>query len=450
MTYISEILSSGFGTDKFWSAFEIIVSVYEAFVIMHFICALFDHNFKSKKGMIIYLLGTSAAAAYSLVLNRIFLYEGLAGFAYAINFFVFSLIFLHGKVVTKIYAAVFTDLCLICLSAIAVNLSSVIFKCDINTLYTEKNLARLVMIIIGQTLLFCTFVVVLKIYKKSRMNLGKKEWIFITVIFSVSFISIAAIQSTLQQNVLSRQYIGFLMAAELGLILINIICFYMMSLLSSSHKAAEELSALKQQEELRRQYAENIKYRYDEIRRIRHDMKQSYTVLETLLSENHTEEAIAYIHAGKSAITKTEVLINVGNDFVNSILNSKLSTAKQRGIEVICSSVRDLSGIEAVDLCTLLGNLLDNAIEAAEKCPDEKRLIEIKITSSEDKTVIQTTNSIESSVLDKNSEMSSTKENPSEHGFGVKSIRLIAKKYSGTVNYFEDEGTLSCRVVLYR
>lgn len=260
------------------------------------------------------------------------------------------------------------------------------------------------------------------------MNLGRKEWIFIITIFMVSFFSIAAIQITLQKNDLSEQYIGILMSAELGLILINVICFFMMSILSNSHKAAEELSVLKQQDEIRKQYAENVKYRYDEIRRMRHDMKQSYAVLETLLSENRTTEAMEYIRSGRSAIAKTEVLVDVGNDFVNSILNSKLSTAKQLGIEVICSSVKDISEIEAVDLCTLLGNLLDNAIEAAEQCPPEKRLIEVKITSSDGKLIIHTMNSIKSSVLDENSELRSTKENPLEHGFGVKSILLIAKK----------------------
>lgn len=103
-----------------------------------------------------------------------------------------------------------------------------------------------------------------------------------------------------------------------------------------------------------------------------------------------------------------------------------------------------------MDLCTLLGNLLDNAIEAAEQCLSENCLIEVKITNSDEKLIIQVTNSIKDSVLSENSELISTKNNPLEHGFGVSSIRLISKKYSGTVNYFEEDGILSCRVILYR
>lgn len=436
--------------DKLWTGFEFFITVFEAFVIMHFVCAFFDHSFSSKKGRIIYICASLCYALMVLIINSITSYEGWIGVVYSIYILVFSLIFLRGRLLIKIFVSIFTDICLISVSTFAVNLISVVFKNDVDTIYSEKTLPRFLMIIIDQLILFYLFAVFLRIFKKSKMNFGKKEWSFIITIFVASFLSLAAIQITLQKNDLSEQYIGILMVAELGLILINIICFFMMSILNNSHKAAEELSILKQQDEIRKQYAENVKYRYEEIRRIRHDMKQSYTVLETLLSENRTEEAIDYIRSGRSAIAQTEVLVDVGNDFVNSILNSKLSTAKQLGIEVICSSVKDISGIEAVDLCTLLGNMLDNAIEAAQQCPPEKSLIEVKITSSEGKLVIQVTNSIKCSVLKVNSELKSTKQNPSEHGFGVKSIRLIAKKYFGSAKYFEEDDTLSCRVILYR
>lgn len=436
--------------DKLWIGFEFLVTVFEAFVIMHFVCAFFDHSFSSKKGRTIYICASVCYAFMVLTINSITSYEGLIGVIYSVYILIFSLIFLQGKVVTKIFISILTNLCLVSVNAFVTSLISIVLKNDVELIYTEKTISRFLMIVIVQALLLLVFSLILKIFKKKNVNLGKTEWFFILIIFIISFLSIAAIHITLQKNDLSEQYIGFLIAAELGLILINIACFFMMSILSNNHKAAEELSILKQQEEIRKQYAENVKYRYDEIRRIRHDMKQSYTVLETLLSENRTSEAMEYIRAGRSAISKTEVLVDVGNDFVNSILNSKLSTAKQLGIEVICSSVKDISGIEAVDLCTLLGNLLDNAIEAAEQCLSENCLIEVKITNSDEKLIIQVTNSIKDSVLSENSELISTKNNPLEHGFGVSSIRLISKKYSGTVNYFEEDGILSCRVILYR
>lgn len=280
--------------DKLWIGFEFFVTVFEAFVIMHFVCAFFDHSFSSKKGRIIYICASLCYALMVLIINSTTSYEGWIGAVYSIYILVFSLIFLRGKLLIKIFVSIFTDICLISVSTFAVNLISVVFKNNVDEIYSEKTLPRFLMIIIDQLILFYVFAVFLRIFKKSKMNFGKKEWTFIITIFVASFLSLAAIQITLQKNDLSEQYIGILMAAELGLILINIICFFMMSILSNSHKAAEELSVMKQQDEIRKQYAENVKYRYDEIRRIRHDMKQSYTVLETLLSENRTSEAIDY------------------------------------------------------------------------------------------------------------------------------------------------------------
>ncbi len=436
--------------DKLWTVFEFLVTVFEAFVIMHFVCAFFDHNFTSRKGKLIYVGGSVCYAFMALIINSLTPYEGLIGIFYSVYIFVFSLKFLRGSVVTKIFVSIFADLCLICINTFVVNLFWVLYEGDVDMIYSENTLPRFFMVIIVQVLLFNIFALFLKTFKKSGIDLGIKEWIFIILVFAVSFLSLAAIQITIRKNFLLKRYVAMLMAVEFSLILINVISSFMIFVLNSSHKAAEELSVIKQQDEQRRQYAENIRYRYDEIRRIRHDMKQSYTVLETLLSQNQISEALEYIRAGKSAISKTEVIIDVGNEFVNSILNTKLSAAKQLGIEVICSCAKDISGIEAADMCTLLGNMLDNAIEAAEQCPPEKRLIEVKITSSDGKVVIHAMNSIKGSVLDENNELKTTKQDSDEHGFGVKSIRLIAKKYSGTVNYFEENGELGCRVVLYR
>lgn len=436
--------------NNLWRGFEFLVTVYEAFVIIHFVCVFFDHNFSSHRGRIIYISASFGYALMVLIINTITSYEGLIGIVYSVYILIFSLFFLQGKVITKIFISILTNVCLISVNALITSLFSLIFKNNVDLIYTERSLSRFLMIIIVQAFLLLVFSLILRIFKKTKMSLGRIEWTFILTIFAISFLSIAAIHITLQQTSLVEQYIALLMIAELGFILINIICFFMMSILSRSHKAAEELSILKQQDVIRKQYAENVKCRYDEIRRIRHDMKQSFTVLESLILDNRTAEAVEFIRAGKSSITKTEVLVDVGNDFVNSILNSKLSTAKEHGIEVICSSVKDISGIEIMDLCTLLGNLLDNAIEAAEKCSPEKRSIELKITSSEGKIVIHILNSIKSSVLSKNSEMRSTKNDSADHGFGVKSIRLIAGKYHGSVNYYEENDTLNCQVVLYR
>ena len=235
--------------------------------------------------------------------------------------------------------------------------------------------------------------------------------------------------------------------AEISSVILFVASFYIIFALSRSNKESEELHILRQQHQYRIQYANNIKMQYDEIRRIRHDMKQSYSVIESLISDEKYTEASKYIESNINNFGKSEILIDVGNDFVNAILNSKLTFAKSIGIEVICSSTSNIQGIDDTDLCNLLGNMLDNAIEACEQCKGEK-LIEASISIRENKCIIIVSNSVESEIMKNNKALETTKKDAKNHGFGVKSIRTIAEKYGGLVNFYQEKSLFNCQVVL--
>ncbi len=104
-------------------------------------------------------------------------------------------------------------------------------------------------------------------------------------------------------------------------------------------------------------------------------------------------------------------------------------------------------GDNEYDLCNLIGNMLDNAIEAAEKV-DSGAAVEVSIFSDKYQLIITVSNSILQSVLRNNSDLKTTKNETSSHGFGIKSIRAIAKKYDGLVDFYEENITFFCRVIL--
>lgn len=241
-----------------------------------------------------------------------------------------------------------------------------------------------------------------------------------------------------------------LMVAELGLILINMVCWYITISFSRSNRHEEELLLLNKQNEYSHQYAEIVKEQYEQTRRLRHDMKQYCTVLGGLIVDKKYDEARALISENYKNISHSEVVVDVGNDFVNSILNAKLTLTKSLGIDVICSAEKDLSGIDSADLCNLIGNLLDNAIEAAQNCEPEKRSIELNISSSISRLNITVRNSIQSSVLNIDPSLKSTKHNSEEHGFGIKTIKYIAEKYNGTTDFYEEGTIFISRIELYK
>lgn len=434
-------------TDFLWNIFELTVNIYDALIIMYFICASFNLDFKLKKGRMTYLLSVIIMSALITSLNTLTMYEGLFGLIYSAYFFVFSVFCLKGTIAKKLFISILTNVILISVNAGIGNLISYVFKNELEKIYSEHCLSRFLFIIIVQGLLAYVFSIVLRFTKKDKATLCPKEWVLILSLLGISFLIFAAIHITILNSEISVNYVNVLMACEFGIILINIVCYVITVNMSIMRTKEEELTYIAQQNEYSRKYAETVNEQYGAVCRIRHDMKQYCAVLDALISSGENDKAREFISQTNNEISQTEVLIDVGNVFVNSILNAKLSSAKTKGIEVICSVDKKIDGVSDTDLCSLLGNLLDNAIESAEQCLSDMKLIELSITSTSDTLNITVTNSIISPVLNDNPKLLTTK-NSSGHGFGTKTIQAIAEKYNGSVDFYEKELTFTSRVTL--
>ena len=195
---------------------------------------------------------------------------------------------------------------------------------------------------------------------------------------------------------------------------------------------------------------QTVKMQYEQTRRLRHDMKQFYTILDKLISDNKLDEAKSFIADSYQSVIVTDVVVDVGNDYINALLNAKLTEAKSVGISVICSVTRDIKGYENADLCNLIGNLLDNAIEAAKKCDEEMRSIEFNLSSSDNRLNIIVRNSIKDSVISNNQNFITTKKNKFNHGYGMKTIKFITEKYGGTTDFYEEGNIFVAHIVIYQ
>ena len=116
---------------------------------------------------------------------------------------------------------------------------------------------------------------------------------------------------------------------------------------------------------------------------------------------------------------------------------SKISEAKNKGIEFF-HEIDNLKGmeIEDIDLCSLLANLLDNAIEACEKINDKKSLIVLKIKNRQSIFIIQLTNSVKKEMLEKTEIFKTDKKDIHIHGWGMRSIDQVICKYGGSKEYY--------------
>ena len=436
--------------DILWLIIEWGTNLFQSFLCIHFIIVSFDNKCKILNAKKVHIIGTLFMTTVVTLLNYITIYEGLLGVIYSMCFFLFAYIFLHGSILKKIFISVFTNICLIVAATIVSNLLLSFIKNDLSYIYTEQCLERLLYMIITTALIAYIFAISKRFTSGKKESLKIKEWILILSVLGISFFIVAIMQITILDAEIDKEKLNLLMVSELGIILINILCLYITVNLNETHKREEQLIIDKRRSEYGQQYAQTIKEQYEQTRRLRHDMKQYASAMQALIKGGKLNEAEELAEQQTESLSRIETVINVNNDFLNAILNSKLSFAKSKEIDVLCSIENDISGIDDIDLCNLIGNLLDNAILAAEKCDPESRLIEIKITSAASRLVTIVRNSICDSVLRENPELKSTKADSAEHGFGIKTIKYIAEKYNGKFDYYEEGLIFISRVELHK
>ena len=215
----------------------------------------------------------------------------------------------------------------------------------------------------------------------------------------------------------------------LFLFISQIIFIYNMEIFSQEMKnkfiLVEELNYKK--------YEEHIIEMYQEMRAWRHDLRNHVNVVLGLLELDEKNKAIEYINEVESRTNKFESYIYTNNILIDSLLSNKVNTAKEKNINLnlkinIISEIK----ISNVDLCTLIGNLMDNAIEACEKVKGYK-FINMVIISENNLLVIRVKNSSDGKLKKIKGKFITTKQE-SGHGFGLIQIDNIVKKFNGYIN----------------
>ena len=126
--------------DILWSFFELIVTIFEEFVIIHFICKFLGYNFLTLKSKIIYVSGSLVRAVVVTVANHLFVFESWLGLIYMTYWFVFALLFLEGKFLYKLFVVLFTNLIVFFSNSLISSSISAIFNSEVNIVYSQPNL----------------------------------------------------------------------------------------------------------------------------------------------------------------------------------------------------------------------------------------------------------------------------------------------------------------------
>ena len=212
-------------------------------------------------------------------------------------------------------------------------------------------------------------------------------------------------------------------------------------------KLVDRRIAAYQRELIAIHYAE-VENMYRQMRGWRHDYRSHIQVMKAHAAQGEWEALRAYLDQLEDDLSTVDTVVKTGNPMADAILNSKISLARSRHIQVRSdASVPVALDISELDLCVILGNLFDNAIEASLALPEEERLIRVYIDRKGEQLYISFTNFTASGKREKREgRFRSTK--GEGHGFGLVRMDAIIERLGGYLTRNSEEGAFTTEILL--
>ncbi len=191
-----------------------------------------------------------------------------------------------------------------------------------------------------------------------------------------------------------------------------------------------------------------IQNMYKQVRGWRHDYRNHIQNMKIQLAQGNYAELDSYLDSLADDLATVDTVIKTGNVMADAILNSKLSVAEKLNIRInVKANIPNGIPLSDVELCAVLGNLLDNAAEACAKLPESDRFMRIYIGCLKNQLYMSVQNSA-GDVKKIAGHYLSTKQSDGEHGYGIFRIDRVAKKYGGYVNRQNEEGVFATEIMI--
>ena len=223
----------------------------------------------------------------------------------------------------------------------------------------------------------------------------------------------------------------------ISIFMVSTISIYLLYKVVRRSKDMLDTNLRLQQAEMSLQLNQDMASVVENLRALRHDMNNHMSILQGLVSMQAYDEVSSYLSSITEELQVANTYQFIDNKVLSVLLNSKLSKATQQGIKVDTEILCGTLPLNDKDLCSLIGNILENAIEAASKHPEP--YIFFSIRKARDTYCIDCDNTYSVKPIIDGSRFISTKENTVYHGFGTKNIRAVVNEYQGSVDFIVDE-----------
>ena len=417
----------------------------ECVIITYFLCKYFGfryHDYAIVKSSLFFII----IAIYDYASGRYIPSEFVAFWGFFLLTFLFSFIFLKGNVLEKIATCALTFILIASINLPILAISSAITNQYPDAILNSNGKTDVLILdtFFSKIIYFGVLQAILLFRRKEKIVLKAKEWIVIIASFIISIL-IASLVRLLLITHITQPFFYFFIA--LCLTALDLIILLFIIWVNRSISIREENLQIRLRLEKQEKETKLINEKYEEISMLRHDFKKHLHNIDKLLDSNELNNARNYLKGLLEQQDKSLLrTIHSDQTILDSLINEKIQEAKETGIDITCRLITTIPDKLQMDVCSILTNLIDNAIENSPSSMNSRIIIIIQQSHGYYRITVK--NTISHSVLKYNHDLHTKKQNREQHGWGLKSVRRIAESHGGRVDVYEENNMFIVAAIL--
>lgn len=306
--------------------------------------------------------------------------------------------------------------------------------------FGQQGISRIIGMVGTKIIYFWIVVLVSKLLGKKIRDVQIKHWILIFLMPVISTIILYIVYNDLLKSVLGKEIIIYCISV-VGLLYINFAVFDFFE----TYQKQIKLTVLEQLVEIENKNYKLIEKSYNDMRKLKHDISNQVNVINDLFKHDDKRSAELVLKRIYESIDNAGAVCYTGEPIIDSIINIKIKEARTYGIKVTSRINVKYFNIDSVEICRILGNALDNAIEGCQRSENSEYNIHISIQQIENKIAIEVSNS--SCDVDLNN-LHTSKFDKALHGIGIESMKTSVERLNGFMNQGCENGIFFLKMVL--
>ena len=285
---------------------------------------------------------------------------------------------------------------------------------------------------------------IVPVVKTDNRRQWRQAWI-IPIIFSI--VSLAYCENNFEITYMRLNQVIARFTLSIGVVIVSVMQFSNMNTEEKIVRAEEKAKRSKMLIDMKSEQYNMITEKIEKTRKSRHDIHHHINVVYQLAKENKIEQLIEYLEEYNKIYSTKEPMVYCNNSTVDAILNHYILLAKDNGIEVQLNvALPEELKIRDTDLCIVIGNLLENAIEASEK--EENKRIKLRINRSNEYICMLVSNLYNGEIKKGHSGYYSRKREFKDTGIGLSSVSAVVEKYDGRMEVDHTNGEFNVFIMM--